>query len=225
MKTEDYWEDPDTLPAEVIMVMMTEQVAALLQLFGTGGEKLLNEVKQRCNFHHRFWKVLRCSVTDKFTDVDRFKRMVDIYKEDLWQQSNTMRPTSESDSLWHLQVFLDKIGMSKRFSKSICKFLDDHFAVGGPVALALARECVALQTLEAVLPKESHLLVKASQAFDALEEMSSKITSGKNILIAHVSEVLGSPIMLKLFVLMQSSSGQVVCTGSAALQAALRVIV
>ena len=72
---------------------LTAMVGDLVRQFGDSAEMLFNEVCERCTLHEQFWKLVRYDVTPEYTLVDKFKGMIEIYKKDLWLQSNTKRPT------------------------------------------------------------------------------------------------------------------------------------
>ena len=185
-----YFEDPENVPEEVGMVKLTGMVCDLLKQFGESAEKLFTEVQERCSLHEKFWKIVRYDITPQYTLVAKFKAMVEIYKSDLWVPSNNHRPADDNDSLWVLQIFLDKAASSGRFCKSICNFLEQQYSVGGPTSLALSRECIAL---EPTLPKEAVNIVKAGRAFESIEEIHAKITAGKQIgSLNDVSESIGN---------------------------------
>ena len=179
VRDETFLSDPSNHTPSMALLEITVAVVEVLQK-SPNKEHLLSEVHSRGSLHERFWIAARLQATPTFIELDHYKRLVVVYREDGWScatSPSAARPTDKTDPFFHLQVFADKASTSTRFGEQISATIAGVILKGGPAALAVTQEC---NLLEGSLPQDVAKFVRSGRAFDNVEDLALKIQLGRS---------------------------------------------
>ena len=98
------------------------------------------EAGKRINTHLAAWFIIRT----RMGCLEKFRKLVTLYREDLWLQPNSAERPKEGEAGHHIQVLMDKFAGAQRLSHLVGKVIVDSVCEGGSDSVAIGRECHGL---------------------------------------------------------------------------------
>lgn len=185
-----HWRDPFNHTEDFALLTLVKDGLGLLAKFGEAPyESLITSAKSRAEHQCELWIASRLQVTEQFPLLAKFKLLSQLYRHHIWlvTDKKSKRPL-ECAEHHALHAFTDRCAASTGFDQNLCATLRKAIALGGACALSITRECSGL---EGTMPKVAHGLIRASRAFDLIEDTAGRISSGKTSLtVADLNEVM-----------------------------------
>ena len=122
------------------MLYLTQEVLNVAQKFNTVNDKLFGVAFQVCDAHATFWRAVKVDVTSEYTAIDKFRRFIGVYRQDLWKSNGYGKRLADDDPLQPLQVSIDKASDSVWYIKHIGNLVERTITGGGSPATQLSRE-------------------------------------------------------------------------------------
>ena len=184
-----YYADQENLPDDVAMMYVTSALASLLSEYDLHTD-LLAEVMRNITLHVDFWKIMHFDVAGEVTEVSKFRRMTEIYRQSVWSSGHKTPVVDGGDPYICFQTFLRKARSSERFENHLCAKIVELVSRGGPTASATTHELCVLKTS---LPPRAEAFVRAALDFEAIEDVAKRIKSGQSApMLAEMHEVLNA---------------------------------
>ena len=167
------------------MVMMKLGLGMLSQCSHRVYGPLCSEAAKRAATHLEAWFEIH-TLDDT---VVRFRKLVSLYREDTWLKPSGVDRPRDGEPGHIIQVFIDKAASSERLTQLICAVVVDSMSEIGQGAVAINREC---HGMDGALPKAVHPLLRSLRAFEFVEDIASKVQTGKggDVTIAELNEGL-----------------------------------
>ena len=136
----------------------------------------LVESQKQLELHVEFWKILHIDTMD---NIERFQQFLKVYRDSVWApRQGAANVTKQTDVLAvDLKTFLDKAADTPRFTKHMYDLVEKIIFKGGADSATMAKE---LHANVNSLPKSVAQLSQPCRAFEAVEEMASRISAAKS---------------------------------------------
>ena len=105
-----FYSENNNMPNDVAAMQVSLTVARLLSGFDTNCEGLFRETAARGDIHVSFWKAVNMEIGVGFNECDRFKMMMDCYRQAVWlgaPAASETRIADEDSTFYEVQTFND----------------------------------------------------------------------------------------------------------------------